>query len=131
VLLLVLAERLDAAHEADLLRGGADGVISNQIDRDAFIQAVGNLLAGRSITSLAAMRELREARPAPVLPPRMRGVIELLAEGCGTAEIAERLSMSQGTVKTHIGRAAARLGLSGRNELVANARKILTEHPVS
>jgi DNA-binding NarL/FixJ family response regulator len=131
-LVLLLTDAVDASYEADLLRSGADGVIPLRSGQRKFVESIKALLEGRSITSLGAMRQLRDGPSrAPALPPRMREVIALLAEGRSTAQIADELCVSLGTVKTHINRAAVRLGLSGRNELVARARSILDEDPVS
>jgi predicted ATPase/class 3 adenylate cyclase/DNA-binding CsgD family transcriptional regulator len=59
------------------------------------------------------------------LTPMERQVVELLSGGLRNAEIAERLFIAPSTVKTHLGHAFAKLGVSTRAELavLAAARK--------
>jgi DNA-binding CsgD family transcriptional regulator len=48
-------------------------------------------------------------------------VVKLVAEGLTNPEIGERLFIGRGTVKTHIAHAFAKLGVSTRTELAAQA----------
>lgn len=60
------------------------------------------------------------ARPgAPQLSPREREVVVLLAEGLTNAEIATALSITVGTVKTHLTNVQAKLGARNRVEIAA------------
>ncbi len=51
------------------------------------------------------------------LTPTERSVVELAVEGLSNPEIATRLFMSRGTVKTHLGHVYAKLQVSNRTEL--------------
>jgi DNA-binding CsgD family transcriptional regulator len=53
------------------------------------------------------------------LSVREREIAELIAHGCGTAEIAERLHLSPHTVRDHIKASFEKLGVSTRGQLVA------------
>lgn len=55
----------------------------------------------------------------PPLTPRELEVVVLLADGLTNAEIASALSISTGTVKTHLGNVQAKLGARNRVEIAA------------
>jgi DNA-binding NarL/FixJ family response regulator len=67
----------------------------------------------------------REARRVPLdnraaarLTGREWDVLELLREGCDTAEIANRLFISQTTVRTHVSAVLRKLKVADRNEAI-------------
>ncbi|MFE7562658.1 response regulator [Kitasatospora sp. NPDC057500] len=57
------------------------------------------------------------------LTPRETDVLELAADGTSIAEIAERASLSQGTVRNYLSSAAAKLGAENRHAAVRIARE--------
>jgi DNA-binding NarL/FixJ family response regulator len=57
----------------------------------------------------------------PVLTPRLREVLSLVAEGYSTAEVARELRLSRHTVKNYMERIFQRLGARDRTEAVAIA----------
>jgi DNA-binding CsgD family transcriptional regulator len=65
----------------------------------------------------------RRGAPAesPALTTREREVLELVAEGCSTREIARALWVTEETVKTHVRRVLQRLGARTRAQAVAIA----------
>jgi DNA-binding NarL/FixJ family response regulator len=65
----------------------------------------------------------RGRRPDETLTPRELDVLELLADGSTNRVIAGRLFMSESTVKTHLVRVFAKLGVDGRAGAVAEATR--------
>jgi DNA-binding NarL/FixJ family response regulator len=61
-------------------------------------------------------------QPSPPLTPREADVLRLVAYGATNREIAARLFLSEGTVKNHISRILARLGLRDRTHAAIYAR---------
>jgi DNA-binding CsgD family transcriptional regulator len=63
----------------------------------------------------------RRRRPRPALTSRQRQVLELLAAGHTNGQIARRLGVSEGTVRTHLENMYRRLGVTSRTAAVARA----------
>jgi PAS domain S-box-containing protein len=74
---------------------------------------------------------LAAAQPRPHLTPRQRDVLNLLASGLSTAEIAKELTLSRETVRNHLRNLFAELAAHARPEAIAAARRLgLLAEPV-
>lgn len=60
-----------------------------------------------------------------MLSPREGDTIALMAEGCSNKEIARRLGIAEGTVKTHRKKIHEKLGVSSRSQAIQRARELL------
>ena len=115
------------------LRAGASGFLLKNSPPEQLIQAVRLAARGDALLDPGVTRRIierfskwgvREAEtPAGLdeLTPREREVLELMAQGLSNGEIAERLVVSPGTVKTHVARVLSKLGLRDRIQAVVFA----------
>ncbi|HET9443869.1 MAG TPA: LuxR C-terminal-related transcriptional regulator, partial [Acidimicrobiales bacterium] len=72
---------------------------------------------------LPANRRADADNPRSVLSSREREVLDLLSTGCRIDHIAERLSISRHTVRTHVRNVISKLGVRSQVEAVAAARR--------
>ena len=120
------------AYVREALAAGAAGYVLKDASITELRGAVSQVMAGQSVMPLtlinAALRQTeREVRPADALKsltPREREVLAQIAEGLTNKEIARLLNVSPATVKAHVERIIAKLGVSDRTQaavLVARA----------
>ena len=115
------------------LQAGASGFLLKDVPPAELLFAIRSVHAGESVVAPSATRRLID-RFVPLLSPagppradlaglteREREVLVQVAAGLSNAEIATRLFVSEATVKTHVGRILAKLGLRDRVQAVVLA----------
>jgi DNA-binding NarL/FixJ family response regulator len=119
----------------DALCAGASGFLLKDVTAEHLFDAVRVVAGGeallapsvtrRLISEFALLRPAAAASAPPValaaLTPRETQVLRLIAEGLSNPEIAARLVVSEETVKTHVSRVLAKLGLRDRTQAVITA----------
>ena len=117
---LMLSMHSGPEYVARAIQSGAAGYLVKDSAVDELAAALESVLAGRKYLSEALDREviqgfLRSGESAleelAVLTPRQREILQLIAEGSSTREIAERLNVSVKTVETHRAQLMSRLGI--------------------
>jgi DNA-binding NarL/FixJ family response regulator len=115
------------------LKAGASGFLLKDASRDQLTGAVRAVAVGETLLAPSITRRLIEdfcRGPAPGSPvagaagglsERELGVVRLVAQGLSNAEIAARLYLSEATVKSHIARILAKLGLRDRVQVAVYA----------
>jgi len=111
------------------LRAGASGFLLKDTLAPDLLSAIRAVARGDAIVAPSVTRRLLEryvGTGSPAAPDaglgrlteREREVLGLIARGLSNAEIAGRLYLSEGTVKTHVSRILAKLGLRDRVQAV-------------
>jgi two-component system NarL family response regulator len=111
------------------VQAGARGYLLKGTQPDGVLEAAIRAVhaGGRHLTAQAAER-LADRLSTPSLTPREVAVLELVAKGLSNAEIGSALSVSAGTIKTHLKRIYPKLGVGDRTAaaLAAVQRGIVT-----
>jgi DNA-binding NarL/FixJ family response regulator len=118
------------------LRAGASGFLLKDAPPADLLSAIRAVASGDAVVAPSTTRRLLETvahrlpdpgngavddLPDADLTPREREVLVAVARGLSNAEIAEALVLSEATVKTHVGRILAKLGLRDRVQIVVFA----------
>ncbi|MFJ8916649.1 response regulator [Amycolatopsis sp. NPDC102389] len=112
------------------LRAGASGFLLKDTEPDELIAAVRRTHAGESLFAPAILTRLIEhyvtaphqgPRPATGLTQRELEILTFVGRGLSNTEIAETLTISVKTVKTHISRLLSKLSARDRAQLVITA----------
>ena len=113
--IVVVADRDERSLIGKALRAGVDGFVFNASGERALRATVDAALAGQ----LSVPRTIRNRESWHTFSVRERQVLQLVAEGLTNCEIAERLFLSESTVKSHLSASFRKLGVSSRAEAAA------------
>ena len=116
----------------DALRAGASGFLLKDVPPEQLVDGIRAVVSGEAMLSPSITRRMIEVyldrpRSGPpsgllaALTPREREILALLARAMSNAEIAERLFVSETTVKTHVARVLMKLQLRDRVQAVIYA----------
>ncbi|MHB1432550.1 MAG: response regulator [Streptosporangiaceae bacterium] len=132
VLMLTTFDLDEYAYAA--LKAGASGFLLKDVPPEELLFGIRSVHSGDAVVAPSVTRRLID-RFAPMFPTsddqssaelagltgREREVLVLIAQGLSNAEIADKLFVSAATVKTHVGRVLAKLGLRDRVQAVVFA----------
>jgi DNA-binding NarL/FixJ family response regulator len=123
---LVLTTYDDDEWLFDAIRAGASGYLLKDSPRANLIQAIKGTLAGNTYVDPSIAGKLLNALNQPAVLPkkpaefnfseRETDILTLLARGYTNAEIAQKLYLSEGTVRNYTSAIFARLGVSDRTQ---------------
>ena len=129
---LILTMHQDDESLFTAMRAGARGYLLKGSDRaelTAAIEAVargeavyGPGVAQRIIDFFSSSRETYIARAFPELTDRERGILDLLAQGSANRDIANRLGISEKTVRNHLSSVFLKLQVNDRTAAALKAR---------
>jgi two-component system, NarL family, response regulator DevR len=115
------------------IMAGAAGYVLKQIRGNDLVDAVRRVAAGQSLLDPAVTaRVLERIRRGPEQPDELRNLTEqerrilaLIAEGLTNRDIAQRMYLSEKTVKNYVSSLLAKLGLERRTQAAVLAAKLL------
>jgi DNA-binding NarL/FixJ family response regulator len=129
---VLLTVSLEEEQLVEAVRLGVAGVVLKEMAPQLLLEAVRRVhaggqyleggIVGRALRRMVQREEAaREA--ARLLTPRELEIVRMLADGLRNRAIAEKLFISEGTVKVHLHRIYEKLDVGGRLELVLYARR--------
>ncbi|RIK39197.1 MAG: DNA-binding response regulator [Chloroflexi bacterium] len=125
---VVLTAFTDEARVIAALRVGALGYVRKDAAPEELLAAVRSAARGQSaldpaVAGSVLQELLRSSDARTELTPRERAVLRLLAHGHTNRAIADRLTISEETVKTHVGNILTKLHLAHRTQAALYALK--------
>jgi DNA-binding NarL/FixJ family response regulator len=128
---LVLTMHEDDASLFGALQAGARGYLLKGAGREEIVRAVLAVAGGDAVYGGAVARRVVDAltgaasrtQAFPELTGRERDVLELLAAGLPTGQIARRLALSDKTVRNHVSAVLTKLQVPDRAAAIARARQ--------
>lgn len=123
---LVLTTFDDDEWVFDAIRAGACGYLLKDTPREKVIEAIRGTVAGKSYVDPLVVGKLldqvssKQEHPSTFVTSRLTGrevdVLRLIARGLSNAEIAEKLHLSEGTIRNHVSAIFARLDVADRTQ---------------
>lgn len=128
---LVLTTYTDDKWLFDAIRSGANGYLLKDRPRQELVDAIKGTVAGESYLDPAVTKRVLDTVASVPEPPesvedldlsqREQDILQLLVEGLSNADIAQRLFLSEGTVRNYLSGLFTKLGVSDRTQAVVVA----------
>lgn len=123
VRIVVLSTFYERSNIARMINYGASGYLSKTAGKAELIEAIQAVMHNKAFFSEEVQKELffsdkAAKQPLPKLTRREKEILILIAEGKTTAEVAEKLFISQLTVETHRKNMIHKLGASNTAALI-------------
>jgi DNA-binding NarL/FixJ family response regulator len=132
VAVLVLTMLTDDESLFAALRAGARGYLLKESSRDDILRALEAVASGQAVLdpqvaprvlgALAPSAAMPDPAAFPHLTEREREILDLIARGLTNPAIAERLTLSEKTVRNHVSNVFAKIHVTDRAGAVARAR---------
>lgn len=130
---LILTSYDDEEAIVAAIRAGASGYLLKEVEGDSLLSAVRTVASGQSLIDPQMARRviqwIEQTTTAPVelagLTDQQMRILELLAEGLTNREIGLRLYLAEKTVKNHVTRILATLGVQRRTQAALLASRLL------
>ena len=129
--ILALTSSTDEMMVLAAVQAGVLGYLMKDSEREELLRAIREVSRGNSFLSsdvalklAKSVRQERKPNPPPLVEPlteRERQVLKLIGQGASNREIARTLTVSEGTVRTHVHNILGKLDLANRNQAILYA----------
>ena len=126
----VVALVQDVDYAADVWATGARGLLRREADAESLAAALRSVAQGLAsfdpalAAALIPPQDQAPTPPAEELTPRELEVLRLVAQGLPNKAIAQRLDISEHTIKFHVNAILGKLGVQSRTEAVVHATRL-------
>jgi DNA-binding NarL/FixJ family response regulator len=103
------------------LESGARGYVLKEASHDTLLKAIEKVASGETYVDPALMPSFLGKDQTDMLTAREREILQLLADGMSNADVAQKLFISQETVKSHVRHILTKLEADTRTQAVAIA----------
>jgi len=128
--IVILTMHGDEALRKEAIAAGATGFLTKDVSMQEVVETVTQVGGGDvalstelAVTILEEMGDGKDKPPSP-LTPREEEVLQLIADGCSTSEVATNLFISGKTVKNHLASIYEKLEARDRTQAVLSAVRI-------
>jgi len=128
IVCLMLTSFSDDEALFDAIMAGASGYVLKEVRGSDLVGDIRKVASGHSLMDptltarvMERMRNRREEETADHLTPQEQKILDLIAEGLTNRQIAERMYLSEKTVKNYVSNMLAKLGMSRRTEAAVYA----------
>jgi NarL family two-component system response regulator LiaR len=126
--ILVLTSSADDQHLAAALRAGATGYLMKDAPLEELLRAIQDVGEGRPVVPPALLRRVFDSQASPFPPSdaltaREQEVLALLGQGASNRKIAQHLTLSESTVRTHVRNILSKLHLANRTEAALHVKR--------
>lgn len=134
---MFLTVHIDPEQTIEAMRLGVKGIALKDSDPEVVINGMNTILAGgkwfeRGVTEPALQYSVdkpsRRIRSDDLLTKREMEIVELVCLGLRNRQIADRCTLTEGTVKIHLNSIYRKLGVSSRSELIVNRESMRSGH---
>jgi DNA-binding NarL/FixJ family response regulator len=103
------------------IESGAKGYVLKEASHDTLLKAIEKVASGETFVDPALMPSFLGKDQTDMLTAREREILQLLADGMSNADVAQKLFISQETVKSHVRHILTKLEADTRTQAVAIA----------
>jgi DNA-binding NarL/FixJ family response regulator len=103
------------------LKAGAQGYLLKGMAHDDLLDAIRRVRAGVQYLPASVKETLANRTPGSDLSPRELQILELIVKGLSNKQIADKLGITEGTVKWHVNAILGRLNVSDRTQAAVAA----------